>query len=189
MSHSAPRKLNDKLGEFWLQNPFDFQRLKGFNLSMFERNRLFLNQGEFEFADLSYASGTDLDADSRSVAVGDLDEDGRPDLIVRSVGGGPLRIFLNRFPNSNSLRVTLRGSKSNRDGIGTRLVLERGDRKLHRDQFPANSYSSQSANETIFGLDDYTGPLKLTLTWPSGTVQVLENLKPGRMEIEEPTTP
>lgn len=188
MSHAAPRKLNDKLGEFWLQNPFDFQRLKGFNLSMFERNRLFLNQGEFVFADLSYASGTDLDADSRTVAVGDLNEDGRPDLIVRSVGGGPLRILLNRFPNDNSLQVTLRGSQSNRDGIGARLVLECGGRTLHRDQFPANSYSSQSANETIFGLSDYRGPLKLTITWPSGAVQVLENLKAGRMLIEEPAS-
>ena len=63
LRHASPRKLDDNLGEFWLENPFDFQRLKGFNLSMFERNRLFFNQGDCVFADVSHISATDIDAD------------------------------------------------------------------------------------------------------------------------------
>ena len=48
-----------------------------------------------------------------------------------------------------------------------------------------NSILAQSALETVFGLGDYEGPLRLTITWPSGTVQVLEDMEPGRIEITE----
>ena len=185
LRHASPRELDDDLGEFWLENPFDFQRLKGFNLSMFERNRLFFNRGDCVFADVSHISATDINADSRSVAVGDLNEDGRPDLVVRGVGGGPFRIFLNRITNHRSLRVTLGGKRSNPEGIGTRLKLTLGARVLHRDHFPQNSYSSQNANETIFGLGDYQGPMTLSIRWPSGHVDT-HDVDAGSVHFEEP---
>ncbi len=184
--HSAPRDPDERVNEFWLENPFDFERRKGFNLSMYERNRMFLNMDGRSFAEASHVSATDIDADSRAVAVGDLNEDGRPDLIVRSVGGGVLRVYLNQIPARASVRVTLRGRRSNSAGIGARMVMDLGGRKLHRDHFPQNSLMAQTATETIFGLGDYDGPMTLTITWPSGAVQVVENVKPGRHVIEEP---
>ena len=138
-------------------------------------------------ADASTISGIDIDSDTRAVAVGDLNLDGRPDMVVRGIGGGPLRVFLNRCDASNSLRVTLRGSKSNSRGIGARLILETGDRELYREHFPQNSMIAQSATETIFGLNEDSKPAKLTIRWPSGAVQVLDNLAPGRRRISEPT--
>ena len=186
MRHPAPRQVDGEVDEFWLENPFDFEKAdKPVNLSMFERNRLFLNQGEGFLADASHVSGVDLESDTRAVAVGDLNEDGRPDLIVRSVGGGPLRVFLNRGRQHRSLRVTLRGTQSNSGGIGAQLVLEAGGARLYREHAPQNSILAQSALETVFGLGDYEGPLRLTITWPSGTVQVLEDMEPGRIEITE----
>ncbi len=186
MRLEAPRQVDDRVGEFWLENPFDFERLRNFNLSMYERNRLFLSRGRGVLVDASHLSATDHTSDSRAVAVGDLDEDGRPDLIVRSVGGGPLRVFLNRIRGGRSLHVTLRGTRSNTDGIGARMVLQVGDRKLRRDHFPQNSLLSQNANETIFGLGNHRGPFELTIRWPSGTVQVLGDLEPGRIRVVEP---
>ena len=84
MRHPAPRQVDGEVDEFWLENPFDFEKAdKPVNLSMFERNRLFLNQGEGFLADASHVSGVDLESDTRAVAVGDLNEDGRPDLGVK----------------------------------------------------------------------------------------------------------
>ena len=187
MRHPAPREVDSSINEFWIENPFEFEQPDTpVNLSMFERNRLFINQGGGFLVDASHFSGVDVDSDSRAVAIGDLNNDGSPDIVLRNVGGGPLRIFLNQFRAHRSLQITLRGTQSNSGGIGARLVLEVGDRRLYREHSPQNSMMAQCANETIFGLGDYDGPLKLTITWPSGVVQKIENLKPGRMQITEP---
>ena len=182
----APRELDGAIDEMWVENISDFEAAGEFNLSMYERNRLFLNGKGRGLIDASYLSGVDIDADSRAVCVGDLDEDGRPDLVVRSSGGGPLRIFLNRTGSGRAITVTLKGSRSNALGIGARLVLEVGDRKLYREHFPENSLMAQNATETVFGLGDAKGPFRLTVLWPSGLEQVVPKVRAGRITVSEP---
>lgn len=185
MRHLAPREVDPNVREFWLENPFDFERLKGFNLSMYERNRLYLNQGQNKFADASYISGVDLDSDTRATAVGDFNEDGRPDLVIRNVGGGPLRVFLNATESGSSLSVRLQGTQSNRDGTGARMWLTTPAGVQYREQFPQNSLLTQWANETIFGLGDATGSFELRIVWPSGVEQTVR-LAAGRHVVIEP---
>lgn len=185
MVHEAPRETDASVDEFWLENPFDFERLKGFNLSMFERNRLYMGLGDGTFADGSHSSGVDLESDGRAVAIGDLDEDGRPDLILRSAGGGALRVFLNDVQTGRSVQVRLRGRTSNSDGIGARLWLRVGDRTLYREHFPANGLQAQCALETIFGVGDAEGPFELEVRWPSGKSE-RRAIDVGRHRIVEP---
>lgn len=185
MRHKAPRAVDGSVNEFWLENPFDFERLKGFNLSMYERNRLYLNQGGNHFAEASFVSGVDIDSDTRAVAVGDFDEDGRPDLVVRNVGGGPLRLFLNATEAGASVTVRLQGTRSNRQGTGAQMWLEADGRTQYREHYPQNSLLTQWAHETIFGVGDAKGPFKLRIRWPSGTEQTIE-LPPGRHTVTEP---
>ncbi len=180
----APREVDGAVDEFWLDNPFDFERMP-FNLSMYERNRFFINRSQGHLLDVSHSSGVDIESDTRGVCIGDLNEDGRPDMVVRNVGGGPLRVFLNDTQGGRSLTVTLRGSRSNRNGIGSRLELRLGERKLYREHWPQNSLMAQNALETIIGLGDHEGPMRLTVRWPSGAVQVLEGVQPGRLCVEE----
>jgi hypothetical protein len=182
----APRELDGAIDEMWVENIADFESAGQFNLSMYERNRLFMNGRGGPLVDASYVSGVDLDADSRAVAVGDLDEDGRPDLVVRGSGGGPLRVFLNRTESGRAVTVKLKGSRSNAHGIGARLILAVGDRKLYREHFPENSLMAQNATETVFGLGDAKGPFELTVLWPSGLEQVLPNVRAGRIKVAEP---
>lgn len=182
----APREVDEDLNEFWLENPFDFEREQEFNLSMYERNRFFINQGAGKLVDASHISGVDVNFDSRSVAVGDLDEDGRPDLLLRSVGGGPLRVFMNNATGGRSVSVALKGNASNTEGIGARLRLELDGRQLYREHFPRNSLRSQDAAETIFGVGDAEGPFRLHISWPSGVEQVLEDVHTGRLVLTEP---
>lgn len=168
-----PGEIDPKLGEFWVKDPFEINFEN--NLSSYERNRAFLNVTGKGFLEISHLTGADSDGDGRAVVAADLRRNGRMDLIVRQTGGEPLRIYQNKFPSGNFLSVRLQGTKSNRLGIGARLVAKIGDRKIYRDQFPINSYRSQASNEVHFGLGDATIIDELTIQWPSGKTQTLKN--------------
>jgi len=163
-------------GEFWVENPFDIVST-GNNLSAYERNRMYLNVEGQGFIEASFASTADIDADSRAVIASDFDLDGAPDILVGSVGGGPLRLFLNRFPAAHRrVRLDLVGVESNRPAIGTRAVVEAGGRRIVRDLFPANGSTGQAPVELLIGLGDAEKIDRLTLRWPGGKRQVFENL-------------
>src|SRR5207245_7758378 len=115
------------------------------NLSADYLNRLFLkvpadggttSTGTRDFLDISYLSSADNDGDGRAVIAGDLRNNGQLDLIVRQSGGGPLYIYENHFPRRHYLEVSLRGTQSNRLGIGARLVATVRGQNVVREQFP-----------------------------------------------------
>jgi hypothetical protein len=174
-----PGKLDDKLGEFWVGNPWAIVRNEH-NLSSFERNRMYLNAGGAEFVEVSGISGADSDGDGRSAVAADFRNTGQPDLIVRQVGGGPLLLYENRLPRKHYLTVSLRGSASNRRGIGARLTAEIGQRTIVRELYPANTFRSQTPAQVQFGLADDVTVDKLTIRWPSGKVQVLTGVAADR---------
>ena len=147
------------------------------NLSSYERNRAFLSMGGESFLEISHLTGADSDGDARACVAADLEGDGREELIVRQTGGGAVLIFENRFPAGNWVAVRLRGTTSNRHGIGARLVAEVGGRLIVRHQFPVNSYRSQASNSIHFGLGSAKQVDRLTIRWPSGHIQVIENLE------------
>jgi len=164
-------------------NPWDIVG-QGHNLSAYERKRTFLNvrdpQGGRNFLDISYLTGADGDGDGRSVVAGDFRNVGKLDLILRQTGGGPFILYQNNFPQKHYLKVSLRGSKSNRFGIGARLVATVKGQPIVREMFPLNSYRSQMPNIVHFGLGDADRVEQLTIRWPSGKVQELTNLAGDR---------
>jgi hypothetical protein len=175
----APGSVDKSLGEFWVANPWDIVE-QGHNLSAYERKRAFLNVGGGGFLDISYLTGADADGDGRSVVAGDFRNDGRLDLVVRQVGGGPVLLFENQFPPAHYLTVSLRGRSSNRLGIGARLTAAISGRELTRELYPLNSFHSQMPSRVHFGLGDASKVDRLTVRWPSGTVQIFEDLAAGR---------
>jgi len=175
----VPGVVDKSLGEFWVNNPWDMIR-EGHNLSAYERKRAFLNVQGKDFLDISYLTGADSDGDGRSVAAGDFRNDGRLDLVVRQVGGGPLLLFENQFPKAHYLTVSLRGTASNRLGIGARLTATVAGRDLTRELYPHNSFRSQMPSRLHFGLGDATRIDRLTVRWPSGAVQSLYDLAADR---------
>lgn len=185
---AEPGVVDASLGEFWAGNPWEIVK-DGHNLSSFERNRVYMNVGGKEFVDVSGISGADSDGDGRAVVAADFRNCGMPDLIVRQVGGGPLALYENHFPQSHYLTVSLRGTKSNRRGIGARLVAEIAGRKVVRELYPANTFSSQAPAQILFGLANDTKIDRLTVRWPSGLVQELTDLTGDRhVVIEEGKT-
>jgi hypothetical protein len=129
---------------------------------------------------MSFVTGTDSDGDGRSVVAGDFRNEGRLDLVVRQVGGGPLLFFENQFPKAHYLTVSLRGTKSNRLGIGARINATAVGVRQTRELFPLNSFRSQMPSRVHFGLGSAPKVDRLTIRWPSGVVQDLKDLAVDR---------
>jgi hypothetical protein len=178
-SVSPPGSLDASLREFWVANPWEIIA-NGHNLSAYERNRAFLNLGGKDFLDISHLTGADSDGDGRGVVAADFRNIGMLDLIVRQAGGGPLLLFENRLPRKSYLEVSLRGRASNRQGIGARVTAQVGGRQIVRELYPANSFLSQAPAGVHLGLADSDTVERLTIRWPSGKVQVLNNVTANR---------
>ena len=173
-----PGELDSELNEFWVGNPF--QIFQHHNLSSFERNRTYLNVAGKGFLEISHMTSADIDGDSRAVLALDLFEPGQLDLLVRQVGGGPLRVFKNQFQKANYLKVSLAGTKSNALGIGSRLIAHVQGRKIVRELFPINTYQSQHPSWVHFGLGKAEKIDKLEVLWPSGLAQEIPDIDVNR---------
>jgi enediyne biosynthesis protein E4 len=178
-SITAPGQIDSSLGEFWVNNPWDIVS-QGHNLSAYERKRAFLNVAGQDFVDISFLTGADSDGDGRSVVAGDFRNDGRMDLVVRQVGGGPVLLFENRFPPAHYLNISLRGTKSNRLGIGARVIVRAGGLEQTRELYPQNGFRSQVASRLHFGLAAQERVDRLTIHWPSGEIQQFKDLPVDR---------
>jgi hypothetical protein len=161
------------------------------NISLFrdstsyeQRNLLLQNEGTGKFRDVGPASGPGfaLKKPSRSLSAGDIDNDGDLDLLVGNVGQTP-DLLLNEGGNNNSLVIRTVGSKSNRDGIGSRLKLTLGGKVLVREVKAGSSYLSQSDMRVHFGLGRATRAERLEIRWPSGVVDVLQDVEAGQIVI------
>jgi hypothetical protein len=115
----------------------------------------------------------------RGLAVGDLDNDGRPDLVI-SHQNEPVVVLQNILDNEHHwLGVRLSGKKY-RDAVGARLTLEVGGQQLVRTLIGGGSYLSACDSRILFGLGPNQNPGKLTIRWPSGQQQVFDGLRADR---------
>ena len=95
------------------------------NLSIEQPNTVFRNLGGMKFSALTAEAGltSQPPARHRGSAVGDLNGDGRLDVVVSAIGA-PAEIWINQSPGSNHwIEFKLQGTKSNRDGIGARIKV------------------------------------------------------------------
>jgi hypothetical protein len=174
-----PGKIDKSLGEFWSESAWTIP-IGGHNLSAYERDKLWLNIKGKQFLELSYLMGTDNEGDGRGIVAGDFRNTGQQDLVLRQSGGGPVVMYENQMPPRHFLTVTLRGTRSNRLGIGARLVAHAGGQKLVRELFPANGFRAQMASQVHLGLADAEQIDRLVIQWPSGQTQELTNLAVNR---------
>lgn len=128
--------------------------------------------------------GLELIEVSRGVAIGDLDLDGRVDVVVTN-NGGPVRLLRNVTARTGHwLRLALRQPSGNRFALGALVRLERpGAPPLVRRVRSGGSYLSSSDLRLHIGLGTSEGPVDVTITWPDGIVETRRGLAPDREHV------
>ncbi len=151
------------------------------SLHYLEPTLLALNRdNRFERAD----PGTAALVAARGAAFGDLNNDGSIDVVTSVLGGHP-QVFMNRGGNAHWLTITLRGTRSNRDGLGARVQVN----GQTRFDTTAGSYESANDKRLHFGLGT-AKTAKVEVLWPSGTHQVLNDITVDQfLEVGEPERP
>ena len=144
-----------------------------------EPKLMFRNTGRGIFENVSERLGGDfqLPCVSRGAAIGDFDNDGDLDILVNNNGQHP-QLLRNDGGNANHwLEILLIGAKSNRDGIGARVKVAAADLVLYDQRKGGMSYQSAQDPRLHFGLGQRSRIDAVEITWPSGIVTKLSNLK------------
>jgi hypothetical protein len=153
-----------------------------------QANSVFRNLGGLRFEALTSEAGLTAQPPRRhrGSAVGDLNGDGRLDVVVVSLSG-PAEIWINESPGGHWLELQLEGTRSNRDGIGARVkVVSKGGQQFNHATFAAG-YASASAGPLHFGLGADETASAVEIRWPSGQLQRLSDVKAGRVvKVREP---
>jgi len=155
-----------------------------------EPNAVFRNLGNMKFEDVSAQAGPDFQVPGthRGAVAGDLDNDGRLDLVVTQLNG-KAKIFHNiSNPANNWIAFQLVGKASNRMGIGAQLKLTADDGASQYDIVSTSAgYGASRDPRAHFGLGAAKAVTEVEIRWPSGAHQVLKNPAVNQVHrVEEP---
>lgn len=135
------------------------------------------NQGDNTFLIPDDAGFVGDDGSSFSNAIGDVDNDGYPEIIVLNSGFEEIYVWKNETPQDhNWLKVKLEGTESNRMGIGSWIRISAGGQEQYHYTLCGEGFLGQNSAYEFFGLGDATTIDFIEVTWLSGQVDFYENI-------------
>jgi hypothetical protein len=154
-----------------------------------QEDQLFENIGNGRYKDVSTESGKYFlkELVGRGACFGDYDNDGDIDAYIVNLNDRGSFLRNNKGNQNNWFSLNLTGTKSNRDGIGARIKLTAGGKVYVTQKKSTTGYLSQNDPRVHFGLAKNEMIDKIEIKWPSGKIQVLENIKVNQiLTVKEP---
>jgi hypothetical protein len=148
---------------------------------------LYRNQRNGTFQDVSAISGPGLTAlhSSRGAAAADIGNDGRVAIAVSEMNEPPSLLTLQSSQPGHWIGIQLKGTKSNRSALGTRVEIQAGNLKQIDEVRSGGSYLSQSDLRLHFGLGQNRKVDQLAISWPSGVLDQLRNIPADQQIVVE----
>ena len=174
---------NDGWKDVFTANAHVNDRVELFEAAVYrEANSVFANSAGV-FQDVSAEAGLAAVKAHRGAAFADFDGDGRVDAVVSALGA-PAELWRNESPERRHwIVLRLRGTKSNRDGIGAKIRIG----NQYQEMTTACSYASSCAGGAHFGLDATAVVPAIEIRWPSGALQTLREVKADKvLTVSEP---
>jgi hypothetical protein len=154
-----------------------------------QEHTLFRGSGSGHFVDVSREAGSVLSVrtTARGACFADYDNDGKVDAFLINLGAKGTLLHNVSTNTGHWIAIQLKGTKSNRDGIGARVEVFAAGKRQTAERVAGSGYLSQDDSRMHFGLDAATSIDKLLIHWPSGREQTLEKLSVDRvLTVEEP---
>jgi enediyne biosynthesis protein E4 len=142
---------------------------------------LFRNQRDGTFEDVSSALAGFPDSSRRGAAFGDLNNDGKVDIVLLNVGEPPSLLLNETDDKNHRVLFKLIGTSSNRMAIGARVTIKTGKLTQVREVQAGGSYISQNDPRLHFGLGGATTLDSVDIRWPKGKTETLRNLSADQL--------
>jgi hypothetical protein len=156
-----------------------------------QESQIFENDGKGKFSDISLKLGKYFSQEyvGRGSCTGDIDNDGDLDLFVTNLNDRCILLRNNKGNQLNWIELNLKGTASNHDAIGARVRLTSGGRLQIAQKRSTTGYLSQGDPRLHFGIGKNDNIEHIEIFWPSGTKQVLENVKANQiLTVTEPNS-
>ncbi|WP_369995743.1 FG-GAP-like repeat-containing protein [Winogradskyella sp.] len=121
-------------------------------------------------------------APSYSNAIGDIDNDGLPEIVVNNINHDNILLWKNNSnQNNNWLKIKLEGTQSNRNGIGSFIEISINGEKQYRYTLCGEGYLSQNSATEVFGLGTASVIDYVKVNWLSGIEDVIYNVSANQL--------
>lgn len=151
-------------------------------------NYVFKNDGGCTFTNATTTWGMKKPSNSNGAAYTDLDNDGDLDMVVNNINQ-PAFIYKNQADSQlkhHYLKIRLKGKDKNTSGLGARVTVHVGSKKLYAEQMPARGYQSGVSPVLHFGLGEASVADSVSVQWLGGVSQTLTNVKADvQIELHE----
>jgi hypothetical protein len=176
---------NDGWPDFFIVNGHVYPQVNvaGIGTKYREPKLLFLNEHNGSFRNISQNAGPAIQIPqvSRGLAVGDLFNDGRLELVVENLEGAPMILRPEGGPRNHWISFALQGTKSNRLALNARVRVTAGELVEEDEVRSGGSYLSQNDLRLHFGLGKHERADKVEILWPSGAKEVLSQVSSDRL--------